>query len=135
MLAEGSLQLRVYVVDDEPLALRNLVQMLEKSDGVELLGHSTDPQEAVHFLSAHPVDLLFLDIHMPGLSGFSLLARLQKPPAVVLRPPTMSMPGRHSAPMRSITCRNPFAPPISRVLLKRLCGSETQPRRRQESSA
>jgi DNA-binding NarL/FixJ family response regulator len=86
------------------LALRNLVQMLEESDGVELLGHSTDPQEAVHFLSAHPVDLLFLDIHLPGLSGFSLLARFKSRRQSCLRPPTMSMPCRHSAPMRSITC-------------------------------
>jgi two-component system, LytTR family, response regulator len=83
MASDGALQLRVYAVDDEGLALRNLVQMLEKSDGVELLGHSTDPQQALHFLAAHPVDLLFLDIHMPGLDGFGFLDKLQEPPAVV----------------------------------------------------
>ena len=68
--------MRVYIVDDEALAVRRLTRLLEATGRVQIAGSATDPEEALAFLAAHSVDALFLDIHMPGLTGFELLERL-----------------------------------------------------------
>ena len=70
--------LRAYVVDDEPLAVKRLARMLEATRRVEIAGSTSDPEAALEFLRAHPIDVLFLDIQMPGLTGFELLARLDR---------------------------------------------------------
>src|SRR5438445_6934809 len=75
--------LRAYVLDDEPLAVGRLVRLLEETGRVEIAGSETDPERALAFLNAHPVDVLFLDIQMPGLTGFELLERLERDPFVV----------------------------------------------------
>lgn len=75
--------LTAFVVDDEPLAVQRLVRLLQKSGRVELAGSATDPSEAIRALSERPVDVLFLDIHMPEIDGFALVERLERPPLVV----------------------------------------------------
>ena len=75
--------MRAYLVDDEPLALRRLSRMLATDGRVEVVGSTTDPVAALDFLSVQQVDLLFLDIQMPGMNGFELLARLSNQPLVV----------------------------------------------------
>ena len=75
--------IRAYLVDDEPLALDRLSRMLLETGRVEIAGSSSDPLEAVDVLRTLCPDLLFLDIHMPGLSGFELLAELPEQPLVV----------------------------------------------------
>jgi two-component system, LytTR family, response regulator len=75
--------MRVYVVDDENLAVERLVRLLEATHRVTLAGSATDPVAALDFLRAHDVDLLFLDIQMPGLTGFELLERLERQPLVI----------------------------------------------------
>jgi two-component system LytT family response regulator len=75
--------LRAYLVDDEPLALRRLGRLLKAAGGVEVAGSSTDPAEALKALAAESVDLLFLDIQMPGMNGFELLAKLDPQPMVI----------------------------------------------------
>jgi two-component system LytT family response regulator len=72
-----------FVVDDEPLAVQRLVALLRRSGRVEVAGTATDPAEAIRQLSARPVDVLFLDIHMPEIDGFALLERLERPPLVI----------------------------------------------------
>lgn len=68
---------RAFLVDDEALALRRLARMLDATGRVELVGQSTDPEEALAQIAAHPeVELVFLDISMPGLDGFEVCARL-----------------------------------------------------------
>lgn len=68
---------RVFLVDDEPLALRRLARMLEATGRVEVVGHSTDPEQALAAIGAAPaLDLVFLDISMPDLDGFEVCARL-----------------------------------------------------------
>ena len=75
--------MRAYLVDDEPLALRRLERMLDESGQVEIVGRSTDPVEALEQLPRLKPDVLFLDIQMPGLTGFEMLARLEPQPLVV----------------------------------------------------
>ena len=78
-----SAPLRVYLVDDEPLAVERLEWLLRESPGIEVAGSTTDPEMAIHFLNGRPVDALFLDIQMPGINGFELLARLKEQPSVI----------------------------------------------------
>lgn len=77
------MKLRAYLVDDEPLALERLRRMLEHSEGVEVVGCTTIPEDAVAALTADPPDLCFLDIQMPRLNGFDVLARLPRQPIVI----------------------------------------------------
>src|SRR5579862_5147810 len=75
--------LRVYVVDDEQLAVQRLTRLLEATGRVEIAGSTIDPEEALAFLRAHAVDVLFLDIQMPGLTGFELLEQVDAEPTVI----------------------------------------------------
>ena len=75
--------LRAYLVDDEPLALKRLGRLLKAAGGVEVVGSATDPGEALRALAAEGVDVLFLDIQMPGMNGFELLAKLDRQPVVI----------------------------------------------------
>jgi len=60
---------RAYILDDERLAVQRLTRLLAATGRVEIVGSATDPEEALGFLQANPVDVLFLDIQMPGASG------------------------------------------------------------------
>jgi two-component system LytT family response regulator len=75
--------LKVFLVDDEPLALKRLSRLLQATGRVEIVGSATDPLEAVAYLTREPVDVLFLDIQMPGMNGFEMLARLPDEPVVI----------------------------------------------------
>ena len=75
--------IRAYLVDDERLAIRRLSRLLGESGRVSVAGSTMDPEAAVEYLNQSGVDVLFLDIQMPGLSGFELLYRLEHPPLVV----------------------------------------------------
>ena len=75
--------MRVYLVDDEWLALERLKRLLDATGRVTIVGTATDPVAALDVLRGIPVDVLFLDIQMPGLSGFELLERLDRDIAVV----------------------------------------------------
>jgi len=77
------MKLRVYLVDDEPLALERLRRLLVNTGRVEVTGSTTKPEEAVAELTRNPPDVCFLDIQMPRLNGFDVLARLPNQPIVV----------------------------------------------------
>ncbi|HEX2254060.1 MAG TPA: LytTR family DNA-binding domain-containing protein [Thermoanaerobaculia bacterium] len=68
--------LRAFVVDDEPLARELLVAMLADHPDVEVTGQYGDGASALAALSRQPPDVLFLDVRMPELSGFEVLAAL-----------------------------------------------------------
>ncbi|MBZ5724932.1 MAG: LytTR family DNA-binding domain-containing protein [Acidobacteriia bacterium] len=72
-----------FVVDDEPLAVKRLTRLLRETGRVNVAGSSTDPVDALAALSDHPVDVLFLDIQMPGMNGFEMLGMLEPQPLVV----------------------------------------------------
>jgi two-component system LytT family response regulator len=76
-------RLRVYLVDDEELALRRLHRMLTETGRVELTGSATDPVKAQQEIELLAPDALFLDIQMPELTGFDLLAGLAEQPLVI----------------------------------------------------
>jgi two-component system, LytTR family, response regulator len=76
-------RLRAYLVDDELLALKRLNRLLEQTARVEVVGESTDPEEAIEKLASTQCDVLFTDIEMPSLSGFQMLAKFDPQPFVV----------------------------------------------------
>jgi DNA-binding LytR/AlgR family response regulator len=71
------------LVDDEPLAIDVLKQHIDVVEQLEVAGTCNNAFKAMEFLQKHAVDILFLDIHMPKLSGISLMRTLQKPPKVI----------------------------------------------------
>lgn len=75
--------LRGFLVDDEELALERLSRLAAATKRVEIAGSSTNPVEAVGLIDSIRPDLLFLDIEMPELNGFQLLAKLSAEPLVV----------------------------------------------------
>ena len=75
--------MQAFVLDDEPLAVRRLHRLLEETGRVQVAASATDPVEAVAWLSANKVDILFLDIQMPGMNGFEALSMLDPQPLVV----------------------------------------------------
>ena len=76
--------LNCLIVDDEPLARKLLSDYVQKVPYLKLLRTCSDPMEALDFLRDNPVDLLFLDIQMPEITGLTLLKILQKKPWVIL---------------------------------------------------
>jgi two-component system LytT family response regulator len=74
---------RAFLVDDEMLALKRLRRLLQATGRIEIVGSTTESSTALKFLLNESVDLLFLDIQMPGMNGFELLAKLATQPAVI----------------------------------------------------
>jgi DNA-binding LytR/AlgR family response regulator len=70
-------------VDDEPPALDVLKKFINSVYTLELAGTCLDAVEAINFLQANPVDLIFLDIKMPELLGTDLIRSLKNPPKVI----------------------------------------------------
>jgi len=77
------MKLRAYLVDDEPLALDRLRRLLEHTGRVDVIGSTIEPEIAVADLTANSPDVCFLDIQMPRLTGFEVLARLPIQPIVI----------------------------------------------------
>ena len=77
-------ELKALIVDDEPLAHQVLLTYCENFPFVTVVGQCYSATEALSFLAEHPVDLLFLDINMPMLSGLDLLRVLKTKPQVVI---------------------------------------------------
>lgn len=77
---------RIVIADDEPLARKRLRMMLERHSEYQIVAECRDGEETTAALLAEPPDLLFLDVKMPGLDGFEVLAALgeaARPPAIV----------------------------------------------------
>lgn len=76
--------LRCIAVDDEPLALRLLTEYIRKVSFLELVATCGDAFEAARVLNEKEVDLVFMDIQMPGLTGLQFIQSLPKRPMVIL---------------------------------------------------
>ncbi|RMH20519.1 MAG: response regulator, partial [Gemmatimonadetes bacterium] len=70
--------LTVVIVDDEPLARERVRTMLTGEDDVRVVAEAADGHEAVEAVLEHRPDLVFLDVQMPGLDGFGVLASLEE---------------------------------------------------------
>jgi two-component system LytT family response regulator len=75
--------MRAFLVDDEQPAITRLRRLLDATRRVTVVGSATDPVAALDYLRAQAVDVLFLDIQMPGLTGFELLDQLETQPLVI----------------------------------------------------
>ena len=78
------MKIRTLIVDDELLARDRLRQLLAKEPEVELVGECSDGREAVAVIQSAKPDLVFLDVQMPELDGFSVLAELEGKPMPVI---------------------------------------------------
>lgn len=70
------MNLRCLIVDDEPNAVSLLEMLIEQNTTWELVGKCYNAREALAFMKANPVDLVFLDINMPQLSGIEMASLL-----------------------------------------------------------
>lgn len=75
--------LRCLVVDDESLAREGIVEYINKLDFLSVAGVCSSALEAAEYLKKHEIDLMFLDIQMPHLSGLDFLESLQNPPLTI----------------------------------------------------
>src|SRR5713101_2309951 len=69
-------KIRVVIVDDEPPACARVFELLEKQHDFEIAGVARSGQEAVQQIRSESPDLVFLDVQMPGMDGFSVLREL-----------------------------------------------------------
>lgn len=76
--------LRCLVVDDEPMAREGMIDLISKAEFLQLSGVCASAMEAMQFINNHPIDLIFLDINMPYLSGLDFLESLDNAPLVIL---------------------------------------------------
>ena len=70
--------LRAIVVDDESLARKGLRIRLEQMGGIEIVGECVNGKEALNSVTELKPDIMFLDIQMPGMSGFDVVSNLQQ---------------------------------------------------------
>jgi DNA-binding LytR/AlgR family response regulator len=70
-------------IDDDPSALKTIREFCLKIQSVNIVGTFTNPYEAIHTLNNNQVDLIFLDIVMPQISGLEFLKTLYNPPMVI----------------------------------------------------
>ena len=75
--------IKCLVTDDEPLAMDVLANYIDTLDYLKLEGRCNNAIETLNFLQRNTVDLLFLDIQMPRLTGVELLRTLKHPPKVI----------------------------------------------------
>lgn len=77
--------IRVIIADDEPLAREGLADMLDRKEGVQIVGRAENGLEAIKFINTLQPDLVFLDIQMPGKTGIEVVNEvgIDKMPAVI----------------------------------------------------
>jgi two-component system LytT family response regulator len=75
--------IRCIAIDDEPLALRQIASYIKKTPFLELAGQCESALQALEVLDVSPVDLMFVDINMPDLSGMDFVRTLENPPMIV----------------------------------------------------
>jgi two-component system LytT family response regulator len=75
--------MKALIIDDERLARKELMGLLEKHENIEVVGEAANADEAEERIAELKPDLLFLDINMPGRDGFQLLEALDRAPLVI----------------------------------------------------
>jgi len=72
------------VIDDEDMSRGILEELISNTPELTLVADFPNALQAIKFLNQNTVDLIFLDIHMPGFSGFDLIQTLKSPPKIIL---------------------------------------------------
>jgi DNA-binding LytR/AlgR family response regulator len=78
------MKLKCAVIDDEPLAIDVILSHIKKIDILEVVGTGETAMDAFEIMTRKKVDILFLDIQMPGMKGTDFLKNLKNPPKVIL---------------------------------------------------
>jgi CheY-like chemotaxis protein len=102
------LNLSCLIVDDEPLARNLLTEYVRKVPYLQLIEACSSPLAAIEVLRNKPVDILFLDIQMPEVTGITLLKFSRKNPSLFSQRPIQNMPWKAMNWMCWITCSNPL---------------------------
>jgi DNA-binding LytR/AlgR family response regulator len=84
------MKLNCLIIDDEPIARKGMAEYLREVDFLHLAAQCETPMKAVSQLEQTSIDLIYLDVHMPKLSGIELLKSLTNPPLTIL---TTAHPG------------------------------------------
>src|SRR6476620_1385142 len=77
-------QLKCIIIDDEPLAQNIIENYLKNFSFIELVAKCENALIALEWIKKQKVDLIFLDISMPFISGIDFIKTLQNPPAIIL---------------------------------------------------
>ena len=77
------MKLACLIIDDEPVARKGIEEYFAEIDFLELVAQCENPLKAATYLNEQTIDLIFLDIHMPKLSGIEFLKGLRHPPLVI----------------------------------------------------
>ncbi|MFZ6010600.1 MAG: LytR/AlgR family response regulator transcription factor [Bacteroidota bacterium] len=77
------MKMNCLIVDDEPVARKGLEEYVREIDFLNLVGQCENPVKASMYLGQHAVDLIFLDIHMPKVSGIDFIKMLKNPPLII----------------------------------------------------
>ncbi len=77
------MKLNCLIIDDEPLARKGLKEYIADVDFLNLIGEYENPMKATSLISSGEVQLLFLDIQMPKITGLEFFKTLQQPPPVI----------------------------------------------------
>lgn len=75
--------MRTIIIDDERLARAELQKMLRSIPGIDIVDEASNAEEAIEKIASHQPDLIFLDIQMPGKTGFEMLTELEWVPRVI----------------------------------------------------
>jgi two-component system LytT family response regulator len=75
--------IKALLIDDERIARAELRRLLAAHPEIEIVGEARNGDEALELIAKNCPDLLFLDIQMPGMTGFDLLGQLDEPPQVI----------------------------------------------------
>lgn len=77
------MSVRTIIIDDERLARNELKKLLQDFGEIEIIDEASNVQEGLEKIEQHSPDLIFLDIQMPGKTGFDLLEELERAPKVI----------------------------------------------------
>ncbi len=72
------------IIDDEQMARAIIVQMIVSQTELNIVQEFANAMQAIKYLNQNPVDLIFLDIHMPDFTGFDFIQTIKNPPKVIL---------------------------------------------------
>jgi DNA-binding NarL/FixJ family response regulator len=72
------MSIKILIVDDHPLVLEGLKSLLSDSEGITVAGTASNAIDAIAFLKSNPVDIAFLDINLPDISGIELCKKVKE---------------------------------------------------------